>query len=550
MDDYELNVSDYLRVLRRGWYLLVGAVVVCVAAAYGLTSLQSERYRSTADVLVRTQESAALLDSTGTRPDADERLETEVAFIESAVMREAVTERVGRSHGVDARTVGDASVIEIRVTDGDPRVAAEFADAYAETYIDLRRQRAVDEYLATAQVVQDRIDDLDDQLADLPEGDPGRSALESQRLVYLSAIESLALAADLSGGTTAQIISPANVPSDPFSPNPTRNAILGGIVGVVLGLGLVVVRETLDDRLRSKEDLESASGLPTLAVIPTVSTWRKREEEHLISVEEPSSDTAEAYRTLRTALQFFAIDRPLRTVQVTSSNPGEGKTTTVTNLAVTMARAGRRVLVVDGDLRSPRIHRFFGIRRTPGITDVLLGETPPRVAAGPVPAVDELPLLAIAAGRPTTNPSEALGGRTTRELLEFLAGAADIVLVDSPPVLPVSDALVLAGQVDAVLFVAQAGRTRKRDLARATELLAQVRAPVLGTVLNDAPRGGSYGYAYHGYGYPVVDGDSPRKRRNGDRNIWDDAEAAEGEDTLDHDLEVLFHSREPESADD
>lgn len=548
MDDYELSLQDYIRVFRRGWPLFVAAVVVCAVLGYGLTSLQADRYRSTADVLVGIQQAANVIDAGDGQTAQADRLETEVAFIESTVMRDAVREREGSAAEVDARVDGEASVIEIRVSDGDPEVAARFANAYAETYIEQRRKRAVDEYLATAAVVQTRIDDIDALLASLDADDPEVATLNSQRLVYLNAIESLALGADLSGGVTAQVISPAAAATYPYSPKPVRNGVLGGIAGVALGLALVLLRETLDDRMRSKEDLEKVSGLPTLAVIPHVADWKRDDEERFVSLEAPSSDAAEAYRTLRTALQFFSLDRSIRTVQVTSANPGEGKTTTVANLAVAMARAGRRVIVLDGDLRNPRVHLFFKIKRRPGFTDVLLGETTPRLAAVSPPNAAGLSILAIGAGQPTTNPSEALGGRTTRELLAMLGEAADVVLVDSPPVLPVSDALVIAGQVDAVILVAKATRARKKDLARASELLAQVNAPVLGTVLNDAPRsGGGYGYGYGSYGYPVRDERPMKKRRNGEIGLWDDEDTESG-DTLDHDLEALFTRRE--SAED
>lgn len=541
--DYELNVQDYIRVFRRGWYLLVGTVVVFIAVAYGLTSLQSERYRSTADVLVGVQQGSSVIDSAGTQFDRGDQLETEVAFIESAVVRDAVREQEGSAPRVDARTVGQASVIEIRVEGGDPIEAARFAAAYSDVYIELRRQRAVDEYLATAQVVQDRIDDIDDTLGELADDDPQRSALESQRVVYLSAIESLALGADLSGGVTAQVISPANVPANPFSPNPTRNAILGGIVGMAVGLALVLLRETLDDRVRTKADLETASGLPTLAVIPNLAEWKRRDEERVVSLEGPASDTAEAYRTLRTALQFFSLDRSIRTVQVTSANAGEGKSTTVVNLAIVLARTGQRVVVIDGDLRNPRVHRFFEVKRRPGLTDVLLGETRPRAAAVPPPKASDLSVLVIPAGRPTTNPSEALGGRTARELIETLAGAADVVLVDSPPVLPVADALVLAGQVDAVLLVAQAGRAKSKQIERATELLNQVNAPLLGAILNDATRSDGFGYGY-GYGYPVREDAREGKRRRSSMTLFREDEADPGTNPDDEESEALFPAAE------
>jgi non-specific protein-tyrosine kinase len=262
--------------------------------------------------------------------------------------------------------------------------------------------------------------------------------------------------------------------------------------------------------VKSKDDLERASGLQTLALIPAVEGWRDRDEARLVSVAEPTSPPAESYRTLRTSIQFLGLERPLRTLQVTSPAAGEGKTTTLANLAVALARAGQQVVVACCDLRRPRVHEFFGLSNGIGFTNVLLGEAPLSAVLQPVEGVERLAVLA--SGPLPPNPSELLASRRTADVLAALAGGADVVLVDSPPVLPVTDAAVLAGQVDATVLVATVGDTTRREVARAVEVLRQVGAPLVGTVLNGVPTEGGYGYSYDGYGYYAADARSGRRR--------------------------------------
>jgi non-specific protein-tyrosine kinase len=209
----------------------------------------------------------------------------------------------------------------------------------------------------------------------------------------------------------------------------------------------------------------------------------KNGKEELVALSHPHSPAAEAFRSLRTNIQFSALDRKLRLLQVTSAGPQEGKSTVLANLAVTMAEAGLQVVIVDCDLRRPRLHELFGLEGSPGFSDTLVGgEERPL----PLQQTSSTGLRLLAAGTPPPNPSELLGSQRTARLLERLAEHVDIVLVDSPPVAAVTDAVVLAPRMDGVLLVVSSGQTR-RDLARmAREQLDKVGARVLGVVLNNA----------------------------------------------------------------
>jgi non-specific protein-tyrosine kinase len=263
----------------------------------------------------------------------------------------------------------------------------------------------------------------------------------------------------------------------------------------VLGAGGVLLFEHLDDSIKSKADIERvAPQLSVLGVIPIVAGWRNRAEPRVVANTEPTSPTAEAYRTLRTSVQFLGLDRPLRLLQVTSPVASEGKSTTLANLAVTLSQAGSRVIVVCCDLRRPRLHEFFNVPNDTGFTSVLLGQASLTAALQSAPGLPRV--MVLASGPLPPNPSELLSSARTTELLKTLAMQSDIVLIDCPPVLPVTDAAVLAGKVDGTLVVASAGTTTAGDLTRTVQLLKQVDAPLLGVVLNGGSAETAYAYPY------------------------------------------------------
>ncbi len=211
----------------------------------------------------------------------------------------------------------------------------------------------------------------------------------------------------------------------------------------------------------------------------------------LITLTDPRSQTAEAYRTLRTNLTFAALDKPLETLIVTSAAPNEGKSTVLANLAVTMAQGERRVVLVDADLRRPGLHDIFGVSNTRGLTSMVVGE----IALDDPPLLDvELNnLLLLPSGPLPPNPTDILGSRRMERVIEALKERADVLLFDAPPIVPVTDAAVLGAKVDGVLLVVSAGRTRREHVQRARELLERVRVRLIGAVLDNAPRDATLG---------------------------------------------------------
>ena len=444
--------------------------------------------------------------ATQNAPLAERLLANEQRFAESADVNTAASAALGHpvEVGTDVTVTADANsdVLTFRAENADAEQAAVVADMYAAAYITELRERTVDDFAATADIVQDRIDDLGRQLASLTADDPARAALEQQRLTYQQALQELSLGGALSGGVSATVLAPAEVPTSPSQPQVIRNLVLGAVVGLILGVGLALLRETLDTRLRSRQDIERlVPGYPVLGAVPDgldKRTLRMGRQAALVAREYQNSPAAEAYRSLRTGLTFLNADGARHVVQVSSSGPGEGKTTTAINMAITIAASGQRVLLIDADLRRPRVHEVFRVPRASGLTDVLAGAVP-AVQASFQPFAD-LNLAVIPAGQAAPNPSELLGSSAFRQLLPELRAAADIVIFDSAPIVPVTDGAVLSALVDGTLLVASAKSTRAGAFHRALDDIAAAGGDVIGIVLNCAGRTDASGYGYGAYG--------------------------------------------------
>ncbi|MCU1366362.1 MAG: lipopolysaccharide biosynthesis, partial [Ilumatobacteraceae bacterium] len=264
-------------------------------------------------------------------------------------------------------------------------------------------------------------------------------------------------------------------------------------VGLILGVGAAFVLDYIDDSVRDATELTKlGNGLPVLAMVPGVSAPDKRP----IALSRPNDVAVEAYRTLRTNLQFMGVERMMQVFEVTSSLPGEGKTTTAANLAVVLSQAGSSVVLIDADLRKPRVHQMFAIEEKEGLTDALVGSQFGLI----VRKIDEN-LCVITAGAMQPNPSEMLGSNRMRSVIEELKLRFDYVIIDSAPVVAVNDSVALARHVDAVILVSQLGRTKSPQVAEAVRLLEQVSAPLIGFVVNRAKASEVAGGTGYGYGY-------------------------------------------------
>lgn len=487
--------AAYLAKLwRRKWTVLL-STAVAAGAAFGVSKSETPVYSASAKVVLQPGGGSTAL---GTPPVAN--IADEIQRLESPAVSSVVAKEFGTPGTVAGSSISGTDVMVVTSTAPTAAGASMFANAYANAYISVRQAQTVSSYLAAAKAVQSQIAALQAKLAALSPGLPGTtnpqaSAPAAQLTLLEQQLETLQTSADASA-SQAQVLAPANPPPSPSSPRTIRNLLLGLGGGLLLGVGLAFVRDSLDDTISSREDLEASQpGLPLLATIPSTE-GRGRSTGSVVSLSRPHSGAAEAYRALRTSAQFLALDQPLRVIQVTSPKTGEGKTTTAANLAVAFAAAGQRVVAVDCDLRRSTLHQVFGVANEIGFCSVLSGDHPLSAALQEVPSTSGLRLLP--SGPRPTNPAELLAGVRTGEVIAALAEMADVVIVDSPPVLPVTDASLISASVDATLVVVSSGSTGARDLRHALETLGQVDAPVRGTVLNRVALnpGYSYGYVY------------------------------------------------------
>ncbi|MDL5352755.1 polysaccharide biosynthesis tyrosine autokinase [Microbacterium sp. zg-YB36] len=451
-----MELREYVRILRRNWAIIVAVTLlgVGVAAAWSLSRTPEYRAQSTVFVSSQAGESIAELEQgssfTQSRVATYANLVTTPIVLDPAVETLDVdVESADLAAHVRATVVPNTSLITIAVTDTDPERAADTANAVAASLA------------ATVE------------------------ALES---------------ADGSGGTPSPVrltpVHAARAPQSPSGPNVRLDLLIGGLIGAAVGMGAVVLRTALDTRISSARDLVAVSDRPLLGMIPFD---RKAKERPLIVQDEPLGPRAEAFRALRTNLQFLDLDtRP--SFVITSSEAGEGKSTTLINLATVLADAGRTVALVDADLRRPRVAALLGIEGGAGLTDVLIGRATAEELLAPWRTSN---LRVLPAGTIPPNPSELLDSARMRSLLTALEREFDIVLLDAPPLLPVTDAAILAKETGGAIVVVAAGRTKTTQLAAALATLDTVGAKTAGIVMTMVPLRGPD--AQHAFGYRYGD---------------------------------------------
>ena len=532
-DSNEVSLDEYVSVLRRRWLWIVLTPLIFGGLAF-VKDMQAERvYTASTQLLLRTNTSARFLEQNPQAGILPERaLQNELRLIGSRKVKLAVEEEYGTPFSVSAAAGGEDDVIVLTASAGSGKEAAERANVYAATYEQVRLAAQLEDLGNARKIVQQQIKDfeaqvaeldaplakLDEQILTVPSDDPRyatlvetrdqvkqrtdaeRTEAQNQLADYRNQLQLLDINERLQTDGGIVVLNPAAAPSTPSSPKTFQDVVQAVIVGFFVGLALAFARDQLDDSLRSKADVERAlKGVPTLALVPFDTTGTDNRAPKISTLIAPKSATAESYRGLRTTMQYAALERPMRTVQVTSASAGEAKTTTITNLAMAFALSGKRVALVDCDLRKPKLHRFLDVDGTKGFTSVVLGELSLQEALQTTPLHPNIDVLP--SGFLPPNPSELLSHDRTARILQTLTEHYSIVFIDCPPVLPVTDSLVISRNVDATLFLVMADHTSRRTARRAMEMLRQVGAPVLGTVINGAAVQETYGSLYEYYGY-------------------------------------------------
>ncbi|MEP7200993.1 MAG: polysaccharide biosynthesis tyrosine autokinase [Ilumatobacteraceae bacterium] len=487
-----MTVRDVWRVIARRSWIVILAILATAAPALALSARQSDIYEANAEMLVHVLPGESVFGSSQQISNPDRLVQNEISVLEGHAVYKRLIKNLGLEDeppAVSGSGFADADVITVSVRSGDPETAAALADAYVGAYIDVKRERMIAGMVAASSQLQSKISELQvkiDKLetridASSTDDDAtaaaDRGALVDQQALFRQRIDELQVDAALSAGN-AEIVRPAAVPINPIKPTPVRTATLAAIVGLLLGLGAALLIGGLDDSVRRPSDLARlGADVPVLAMVPNVASRDNRP----IAISAPESPPVEAYRHLRTNLQFLGIERKIRSIQVTSTRPGEGKSTTAANLAVVLAQTGANVVLVDADLRKPDLHRLFAIDGSNGLTNNLAGD-PMELTIQRI--TDQL--WVIVGGPVPPNPSELLGGRRMDAFAEELSRRFDYVIIDSAPLLAVSDAAALSRHVDGVLLVAQAKRVSLAHLRDSLATLERVGAPLLGIVLNRA----------------------------------------------------------------
>ena len=536
------DLREYVRVLRARRIQVVVITLLVAVAAMLFAYRQTPIYQGQAKVLVKPIIATSGSSSVSQAPNLDTERELILSQavaqkVKSAVEVTASVDTLLKN--VDVAVVSDTEVLVVKYNSPSPVWAARLANGFANAYVDFRTQQALDAFTAAATAVQRRVDGIQTSLATLNRRikatrDPAlQSALAAQRDTYIAQMGVLnERLLDLQANSAAlqgagEVVQQAEVPRSPVSPNKVRDGVLAVMAGLLLGVGFAFLRERLDDTVKTRQELERRLGAPVIAVVPRVRSWRRSEDTQLVLRVDPKSPVSEAYQTLGTTIRYMASRQSLKVIMVTSSLDGEGKTTTSSNLALALAQAGRRVILVSADLRRPRLHRFFGLPNGPGLSD-LLSQSANFTWLIQDPGIDNLRILN--AGAIPANPSGLLGSNRSAEVLQSLRGAADFVIVDTPPVLAVADPCILAPLVDGTLFVMDAAHSSRSAILHARDQLEHAGARLIGAVYNnfDPSKSATYYYDnyYHRYyggegtGYHGSEGqDSTNGHRNGQRKL-------------------------------
>lgn len=500
-----MDLRRLIAILRPWLPLLVVSVLLAGGVAFLISSILPKTYEAKASLIVGQSLSAA-------NPDYNQLLVSQrlsSTYASVATKRPILEAVIADLHladtpitlaeRVEADAPLDSTLLTITARDGDPATAAAIANAMAaqlieespaiqgqqvdiQSTVDTER-KATQAQIASTQAQIDVLTAIDErdakQEADL-------QALTG-RLVNLRATLATLLSFSSDNATNLlTIIEPAEAPLDAVAPNRFQNTFLGAVLGILL-VGLIIfVAEYLYDGVRDPDDVRETTGLSTIGTIARMKGDRGRSEMYrLAALLYPRSSVAEAYRTLRTNIEFSSVDSAITTLLVTSSVTGEGKTVTAANLAVVYAQAGRRVLLVDADMRKPGVHTMFDLPNDRGLTTLLRRESTSLDAVAQQTEQENLRVLT--SGPLPPNPSELIGSQRMRSVVELLVKSEKLVIFDSPPVQAVTDAAILGSFVDATLLVVDAQRSRRRVIRLARESLGKTGANVVGVVLNRIP---------------------------------------------------------------
>jgi capsular exopolysaccharide synthesis family protein len=449
-----LTLQDFVKLLRSRWLTVCITALVVLLGALTYTLHTTPLYQASTRLFVATSAGSSLSDQYQGNRLSQERVLSYAELLTGETLAQRTIDKLGlninaktlRGH-IKASAKPDTVLIDVNVLDESPVRARDIANALSDEFVGMVSE------LETPK----------------PGAQPDARVVVEQR---------------------------ASIPDHPVVPNATRNIAIGLALGMLLGIGLAVLRDLLDNTVKDRETLEEISGAGVVGSIPLD---KERRKHPAISFDMDNSAIAEAFRKLRTNLQFLAVDNPPRVIVITSSAPGEGKSTTAVNIALALAEAEHNVVLVDGDLRRPMLHKYLDLVGPVGFSTVLSGGA----SLGEALQKTRFPgLTVLTSGTVPPNPSELLGSLAAKKLLSEMRAQFDYVIVDSSPLLAVTDAAILAAGADGVLVMARFGHTKREQIEHAVGSLDGVGAQLLGAVFTMTPTRGSasYSYSYSYYG--------------------------------------------------
>ncbi|GAB4499056.1 MAG: hypothetical protein OHK0052_13400 [Anaerolineales bacterium] len=513
------DLRRYIGMLIQWWWIIVLATVVAALGSFLVSIQMTPVYRASATMLIneapssRSNEYTAILTS--------ERLtQTYSQMVTMQPVLEGVIERLGLgSAGIEpAKLASDISVspvrdtqlIEVSVEDTDPNRAALIANTLIMVFSDQNRAMQVDRYTVSKTSLEQQLRDLEARIEQINtdiqntpktvENQSEISRLETTATQYRQTYANLLLSLEQVRLSEAQSVSsvvlaePARTPQSPIRPRTVQNTLLAAVVGAMLAFGVIFLIEALDDTVKTPEDITHAFGVPVLGIIAT----HDDQPGSPITVSHPRSPVSEAFRTLRTNMQFASVDHPLRTLLITSPSPADGKSTVAVNLGVVFAQSARNVILLDADLRRPTIHKRMNLVNRQGLSALFV--QPNIRIDGMLQKTPTSNLDILTSGDLPPNPAELLGSEKMHAILEHLKEQATMVIIDSPPIMAVTDAAVLSSRVDGVIVVIKPGSTKTAALRHTLEQLQRVNARILGVVVNNVEMSRTrYAYYYSRY---------------------------------------------------
>lgn len=528
-----MELRQYFSVFWKWLWLIALSTLIAAGAAYYATSQQPKTYQSSATLLVG-QSFQNINPNPGDLSTSTQLAQTYVQILKTTAVLQGAIDATGIRMSPD--TLGDrvsaslipgTQLIELRVTDTDPQRTQVLANELAHQLTlqgpaaqarEVEQQREflqgqIDELRGKIQDAQNSVGTLQQEIQvstsarDIQDKQDQITSLQSQINTWRQSFSNLLNLLSPRTPNYVSVLDPAKVPTTPIGPNIGLNVLLAGLIGFILATATAFLFEYLDDTIKTSDDVERALGLTTVGLIAPISS---KKGSRLVTMNEPRSLITEAYRVLRTNIQFAGLDKPVSKILVTSAGPTEGKSVTAANLAIVMAQAGFKTVLIDGDLRKPSQHRLFEVANDFGLTNCLLSHSTPDGFLRPT-RVEGLKLLTTGALPP--NPAEILGSASMLALLDKLESEYQIIVLDSPPILPVADAAILTRHTDGVLLVIDANRTRREAPRRAMNIISNAGGRIIGVVLNRVnPRGSGYAYYYRQYS---SQSDQPSPSREG-----------------------------------